>query len=142
MLNQFNLWPINRVDVRLEVRNSFGEVFYLLFLGVITFFIFLLAFFLRMRRRFLHYAKKLPFECGFDKINKVRMTFCVQFYHIGLLFLLFDLEVILISLLVFNYKSKVLCFSWLQFFYVCVFLVVLLLGVMHEYREGSLEWKD
>ena len=66
----------------------------------------LLGAFLGKKRR-LVLIKKVPFECGFDIIKTVRMPFSVQFYHIGLLFLIFDCELILISPLVFDLRRKI-----------------------------------
>jgi len=52
-------------------------------------------FFGKRRRRFID--KKTSFECGFDKVGSTRAPFAVQYYHFGMLFLLFDVELILLA---------------------------------------------
>nr|YP_010968532.1 NADH dehydrogenase subunit 3 [Mya japonica]WNO18871.1 NADH dehydrogenase subunit 3 [Mya japonica] len=87
-------------------------------------------------------SKKVAFECGFDKMSGARVPFSLQFYHLGLLFLIFDLELILFMPLVVGMNislSKGEGMSMLLFG--VGFIFILLLGLLHEYREGTLSWK-
>nr|WGO57476.1 NADH dehydrogenase subunit 3 [Perisphaerus sp. 3 ZQW-2023b] len=81
--------------------------------------------------------KSSPFECGFDPINSARLPFSLRFFLIAVIFLIFDVEITLllpmtIILLFSNPKSWTLISM--------MFLIILLLGVYHEWNQGSLEW--
>lgn len=81
--------------------------------------------------------KNSSFECGFDSFISSRLPFSIQFYLIGILFLIFDVEVVLLfplinSLILLNY------FNWL--FSLLIVLIILFLGLEYEKNEGSLKW--
>lgn len=78
------------------------------------------------------------YECGFEHHNLSRVPFSFRYFLLTLIFLLFDLEVIL--LLGVAYVSSFS--SMLSFFLlVCIsFLVVLVLGWLYEYYLGRLDW--
>ena len=78
------------------------------------------------------------YECGFEHHNLSRLPFSFRYFLLTLIFLLFDLEVIL--LLGVAYVSS---FSSLSSFFLLVclsFLVILVLGWLYEYYLGSLDW--
>nr|AFR45261.1 NADH dehydrogenase subunit 3 [Mytilus californianus] len=78
-----------------------------------------------------------PYECGFEAIGGARSSFSVRFFLLGVLFVVFDVEVVLLIPLIYmmvGYKSIWGVGScWF-------FLFVLFVGLIHEYREGSLDW--
>nr|UPX88271.1 NADH dehydrogenase subunit 3 [Eurycercus lamellatus] len=81
--------------------------------------------------------KMSPFECGFDSNVSARLPFSLRFFLITILFLIFDVEVVL---LLPSVKSFILSSTnswWVAF---STFLIVLLLGLFHEWNEGSLAW--
>ena len=81
--------------------------------------------------------KNSPYECGFEGQGKVRSNFTVQFYLVAILFIIFDLEiaflfpwaVVLREIGVFGYSSMM------------IFLGVLTVGFIYEWKRGALEWK-
>nr|YP_009353822.1 NADH dehydrogenase subunit 3 [Bryopa lata]AQZ26115.1 NADH dehydrogenase subunit 3 [Bryopa lata] len=77
-----------------------------------------------------------PYECGFDSVGGARLPFSLRFFLLAVLFLIFDVEVVLLFPLV----------GWLHTVdgLVCggVFITTLLVGVYHEWREGSLDWAE
>lgn len=78
--------------------------------------------------------KNSPFECGFLPKNVQRRAFSVQFYLISLIFLVFDVEVILL----YPYLIGVdLLGSGSEFLFM---LIILFGGLFLEWSQGSLEW--
>lgn len=78
-----------------------------------------------------------PFECGFDPHHSARLPFSLRFFLLAVIFLIFDVEVrILLPVLLFISKpySLVRCGGVIFFFF------ILLVGLFHEWREGSLDW--
>nr|YP_009108142.1 NADH dehydrogenase subunit 3 [Panopea generosa]AIU56051.1 NADH dehydrogenase subunit 3 [Panopea generosa] len=85
----------------------------------------------------LNREKLSAFECGFDPLSSSRLTFSLRFFLLAVVFLIFDVELILIAPYVYSvYSSVSASFVGLG----ALFMLVLLLGLMHELNEGSLEW--
>lgn len=85
----------------------------------------------------MDFEKNSSFECGFDSILTSRVPFSIQFFLLAVLFLIFDVEIVLLIPL-----PLVLFFSsWENgIFFSFFFLVILFLGLFHEWKEGSLNW--
>ncbi len=79
-------------------------------------------------------AKLSPFECGFDPINSSRLPFSLRFFLLSVIFIIFDVEIALLLPLPLS-----LNFPLLRTF---LFLLILAIGLFHEWHEGSLEWTD
>lgn len=69
-----------------------------------------------------------PFECGFSSKGDSRLQFCMKFFLVGVIFLVFDVEVTLVLPLPYRHLSMV------------IFLFVLLLGLLFEWNYGGLDW--
>nr|AQP28549.1 NADH dehydrogenase subunit 3 [Subulitermes sp. G712] len=83
--------------------------------------------------------KSSPFECGFDPKNSARLPFSSRFFLIAVIFMIFDVEIALllpmpITMLTSNMKSWMIISS--------VFLLILIIGLYHEWNQGSLEWSN
>ena len=86
------------------------------------------------------YNKRLmrAFECGFVVIRGSRMTFSIQFFLIRIIFLIFDVEVVIvlpIPLLVERSRLIIICFFY-------VFMMIILFGLYYEWRFGVIRWVD
>nr|QCI09463.1 NADH dehydrogenase subunit 3 [Urolabida sp. FS-2019] len=81
--------------------------------------------------------KMSPFECGFSPLNSARMPFSVQFFLIAVLFLIFDIEIAILLPIMLTMKS-VSMMSWT--ITISTFLLVLIMGLYHEWNNGVLEW--
>ena len=95
-----------------------------------------LSLFLRIKLVFER-EKSSPFECGFDNISRARVPFSLRFFLLTIIFLIFDVEVVLLLPAVLSY-STVSADEW-GFFFGC-FLLVLVGGLYHEWSKGALNW--
>lgn len=82
-------------------------------------------------------AKLSPYECGFDALDDARMPFDVRFYLVAILFIIFDLE----TAFLFPWAVVLRKVGWLGFIGMMVFLGVLIVGFIYEWKKGALEWE-
>lgn len=76
------------------------------------------------------------FECGFDPFMDTRRPVEIQFYLVGLLFLIFDLEVSFL----FPWAINLIHFNLFQLNLMFIFLLILTGGYVYEWRKGGLSW--
>jgi len=81
--------------------------------------------------------KLLTYECGEDAIGSPWVKFNIRFYVVALIFLIFDVEIVLLIPWALAYKS----FGIGGFLVGAIFLFLLFLGMVYEWRKGDLEWK-
>nr|YP_009503289.1 NADH dehydrogenase subunit 3 [Bathytoma punicea]AXA45199.1 NADH dehydrogenase subunit 3 [Bathytoma punicea] len=81
--------------------------------------------------------KSSPFECGFDPIKSARLPFSLRFFLLAIIFLIFDIEIVLLFPILVSMASNMSLSLMLGLF---IFLVILILGLFHEWNEGSLDW--
>nr|WHM51894.1 NADH dehydrogenase subunit 3 [Stolotermes ruficeps] len=81
--------------------------------------------------------KSSPFECGFDPKSSARLPFSLRFFLIAVIFLIFDVEIVLILPTATVMKTSNLT-SWMMVS--SAFLIILIVGLYHEWNQGSLEW--
>nr|YP_010373804.1 NADH dehydrogenase subunit 3 [Harmostica fulvicornis]UPI55331.1 NADH dehydrogenase subunit 3 [Harmostica fulvicornis] len=81
--------------------------------------------------------KMSPFECGFDPKSSARMPFSIQFFLIAILFLIFDIEIVIILPSMITLKtSTFMTWSTTMTF----FIMILIGGLIHEWKNNMLEW--
>jgi NADH-quinone oxidoreductase subunit A len=82
-------------------------------------------------------AEKLSaYECGFNAFDDARMKFDVRFYLVAILFIIFDLEVAFL----FPWAVAFHELGWFGFTSMMIFLGVLTVGFVYEWKKGALEW--
>ena len=81
--------------------------------------------------------KLSPYECGFEPFEDARGRFDVRFYLVAILFIIFDLEVAFL----FPWAVSLGNIGLLGFWSMIVFLGVLTVGFIYEWRKGALEWE-
>ncbi len=81
--------------------------------------------------------KLSAYECGFNAFDDARMKFDVRFYLVSILFIIFDLEVAFLFPWVFQVAEGNVAAFWSMM----VFLGVLTVGFVYEWRRGALEWQ-
>jgi NADH-quinone oxidoreductase subunit A len=80
--------------------------------------------------------KLSAYECGFNAFDDARMKFDIRFYLVAILFIIFDLEVAFLFPWAITFKQLgVFGFWWMM-----VFLGVLTVGFIYEWKKGALEW--
>ncbi len=80
--------------------------------------------------------KLSAYECGFNAFDDARMRFDVRFYLVAILFIIFDLEVAFL----FPWAASFQHVGIFGFWSMMVFLAVLTIGFVYEWRKGALEW--
>jgi NADH-quinone oxidoreductase subunit A len=80
--------------------------------------------------------KLSAYECGFNAFDDARMKFDVRFYLVAILFIIFDLEVAFLFPWAVAFKDV----GWFGFWSMMIFLTVLTVGFVYEWRKGALEW--
>jgi NADH-quinone oxidoreductase subunit A len=81
--------------------------------------------------------KLSPYECGFDPFADARVRFDVRYYLVAILFIIFDLEVAFL----FPWATSLGDIGLFGFWSMVVFLAVLTIGFIYEWRKGALEWE-
>ena len=77
------------------------------------------------------------YECGFEPFGDARKKFDIRFYLVAILFIIFDLEVAFLIPWAINLKA----IGMLGFWSMIVFLSVLAVGFIYEWKKGALEWE-
>ena len=81
--------------------------------------------------------KLSPYECGFEAFEDARMKFDVRYYLVAILFILFDLEIAFL----FPWAVVLEEIGMFGFLAMAVFLAILVVGFVYEWKKGALEWE-
>ena len=81
--------------------------------------------------------KLSPYECGFEPFADARSKFDVRYYLVAILFIIFDLEVAFL----FPWAISLGAIGLFGFWSMIVFLAVLTVGFIYEWKKGALEWE-
>nr|QWB85787.1 NADH dehydrogenase subunit 3 [Philus antennatus]QWB85954.1 NADH dehydrogenase subunit 3 [Philus antennatus] len=89
------------------------------------------------KKTFYDREKSSPFECGFNPKSNARLPFSLQFFLIAVIFLIFDVEITLLLPMIITMKtSNIMSYSIITTF----FVLILLIGLYHEWNQGALNW--
>jgi len=139
-MNKFSILRIdNSIDFFFEQHltlnifsyNYWSEQYsYILFYMLVSFFLcsllFILAFFLSPKE--INFEKTSPYECGFEPFGDGHSIFNIQFFVVGILFMIFDLELAYL----FPWTVNLGNINFLSFFVMLVFLILLTFGLVYE----------
>ncbi len=78
----------------------------------------------------------LPYESGIQSTGTARVRFSIKFYLVAILFVIFDLEMVY----VFSWALVVRELGWAGYYSVIVFLLILVVALVYEWRMGFLDW--
>jgi len=81
--------------------------------------------------------KQSPYECGFEAFENARMKFDVRYYLVAILFIIFDLEIAFL----FPWAVVLDSIGPPGFWAMMIFLGLLVIGFIYEWRKGALEWE-
>nr|QIV24711.1 NADH dehydrogenase subunit 3 [Eboraphyllus middletoni] len=112
----------------------------LMFLSILTLMITLILILivnLISKKSYADREKSSPFECGFDPKSSARLPFSLQFFLIAIIFLIFDVEItLLLPMILMLSISNLFQLSLV----VLIFILILLMGLFHEWKQGALNW--
>ena len=80
--------------------------------------------------------KLSAYECGFEAFGDSRMEFDVRFYLVAILFIIFDLEIAFL----FPWAISLGSIGALGFWSMMIFLGILTIGFIYEWKKGALDW--
>ena len=80
--------------------------------------------------------KLSAYECGFEAFTESRMQFDVRFYLVAILFIIFDLEIAFL----FPWAISLGIIGALGFWSMMIFLFILTIGFIYEWKKGALDW--
>nr|WOG34354.1 NADH dehydrogenase subunit 3 [Laelaps sp. 1 JO-2023a] len=105
-----------------------------LIISLLSLFMLILSFFISYK--FMNNKDMiLSFECGFDPFSMVRSSFSLHFFKICLIFVFFDIEIIIILLM------PILMVCSMEFLVMFFFIImVIFLGLIFEWFQGSIDW--
>jgi len=85
--------------------------------------------------------KNSAYECGFNAFDDARMKFDVRYYLVAIMFIIFDVEVAFLFPWVFSLVKLPRAAEVYSFWSMVVFLSVLTVGFVYEWKKGALEWE-
>lgn len=80
--------------------------------------------------------KSTIYECGFEPFGEANFVINIQFYIIAILFLIFDLEIIVLL----PWICYISIYSIYHFYIIQLFILILTIGFIYEWKCGALDW--
>ncbi|HEX2188210.1 MAG TPA: NADH-quinone oxidoreductase subunit A [Longimicrobiaceae bacterium] len=81
-------------------------------------------------------VKAAPYESGMDPLGSTRERFSVKFYVVAILFIVFDVETVFLL----PWAVKMRDLAWEGFAAAGIFIFILTVGLIYEWKKGALEW--
>jgi len=100
--------------------------------------IFVVSIWLEMNSR----EARRAFECGIERFSSRRNPFSVRFFIFIILFIIFDMEILLLIHFPFSWKINVLIFKKYVFIFFILIVLILLIGTYFEKKQGALNWQE
>nr|YP_010963555.1 NADH dehydrogenase subunit 3 [Hemicentrus obliquus]WKZ08038.1 NADH dehydrogenase subunit 3 [Hemicentrus obliquus] len=91
------------------------------------------------KKSILENQKMSPFECGFNPLSNKRVPFSIHFFSTAIIFLIFDVEIVIILPMIMTMKMSMIKF-WMTTF--MLFVAILMMGLYYEWFNGLLEWTN
>ena len=114
--------------------------FYLFLYAILTiflvFFILFISVLISKSSFNLDFNKNSIYECGFETFSSTRNPFEIHFYLIGILFIIFDIEITFLFPWIINFYSL----TFISFWSMYLFLFILIVGFYYELKNNILDW--
>ncbi len=117
------------------LQNYLPILIFLIIGGVLGVAALVIGFILSPRRP--NAAKNSPYECGFEAFDDARMPFDVRYYLVAILFIIFDLETAFLVPWAVVFRKL----GWFGLASMAIFLGLLVIGFIYEWKKGALEWE-
>jgi NADH:ubiquinone oxidoreductase subunit 3 (subunit A) len=115
---------------------EYGYVFIALLFAIVLAIVFFSISYFGVLRKY-DVEKLSAYECGFEPFEDTRSKFDVRFYLVAILFIIFDLEIIYL----FPWAIVLDKIDIFGFFVMIVFLFILTVGFIYEWKKGALDWE-
>lgn len=115
---------------------EYGYVYIALIFAIILSMVLFTLSYLGILRKY-DVEKISAYECGFEPFEDTRSKFDVRFYLVAILFIIFDLEIIFL----FPWALVLNKINLFGFFTMIIFLFILLIGFIYEWKKGALDWE-
>ena len=132
-----NEYSISKLILDFEglMQNEYSHIIFAFIFSLgLSLIIFFLSYFLIFQEPDLE--KISPYECGFQPFEDTRSKFDIRFYLVAILFIIFDLEIMFL----FPWSLAVDSLGFLGFFSMMVFLFILTIGFLYEWKKKALDW--
>ncbi len=117
---------------------EYGSIlFYGLFSILLSFLLFLISYFIILKKSDME--KISAYECGFESMSNTREAFYVRFYIVAILFIIFDLEILFLIPYAVAFP-EIIAYNIYGHFAVFFFLIIILVGIIYEWKKGALNW--
>nr|YP_010586192.1 NADH dehydrogenase subunit 3 [Goera fissa]UZZ43954.1 NADH dehydrogenase subunit 3 [Goera fissa] len=91
------------------------------------------------KKSFNDMEKISPFECGFDPMSNSRIPFSLHFFLIGIIFLIFDVEITLLMPIISIFEiTNLINWTYMTIF----FMLILIMGLYYEWTQNMLNWTN
>lgn len=113
----------------------------ILFLSIIPFIlttIIIIINFSISKKTLIDREKPSPFECGFNPLTPPHLPFSIQFFIIAVIFLIFDIEILIIIPFIPALIININLYNWIISF--LIIFIILIIGLIYEWNEQSLIW--
>ena len=131
-INNYNVF--NNLYYSYFNEQYFYLYFYVISSFILSFILFLVAFLLSPKKS--NFEKNSSYECGFEPFSDGHIMFNIQFFIVGILFMIFDLELAYLFPWIINLGNL----SLFCFFIMFCFLILLIIGFIYEWKKGALDW--
>ena len=89
-----------------------------------------------LSKKSIYFEKQSSYECGFESFGTSKQTLDIQFYLIGILYLIFDLEIIILLPWILNLNNH----NLFHYLFMYNFIIILTIGFIYEWIKGSFNW--
>nr|YP_010271137.1 NADH dehydrogenase subunit 3 [Anchon yunnanense]UKB86902.1 NADH dehydrogenase subunit 3 [Anchon yunnanense] len=89
------------------------------------------------KKSIMELQKMSPFECGFNPMSSKRLPFSIHFFMIAIIFLIFDVEIVIIMPMISTMKLSLIKYWTITS---VSFILILLMGLYYEWFNGLLNW--